>query len=74
MTDEEVTFIRVNGRIRQLVERPDVAGEVAQLRADMAEADRTYARGLAALRQAAPAARGRSRQGRRGSGPNTWAA
>ena len=33
--------------------RPDIAAEVAQVRADMAEADRTYVMGLAALRQAA---------------------
>ena len=38
---------------QKLDQRPDIAGEVAQVRADMAEADRTYAMGLAALRQAA---------------------
>ena len=50
---EEVKFIRGNDRISQLAQRPDIAAEVAQVRADMAEADRTYAMGLAALRQAA---------------------
>lgn len=50
---EEVKFIRGNDRINRLARRPDIAAEVAQVRADMAEADRTYAMGLAALRQAA---------------------
>ena len=50
---EEVKFIRGNDRISQLAQRPDIAEGVAQVRADMAEADRTYAMGLAALRQAA---------------------
>lgn len=50
---EEIKFIRGNDRISQLGRRPDIAAEVAQVRADMAEADRTYAMGLAALRQAA---------------------
>lgn len=50
---EEVKFIRGNDRISQLARRPDISAEVAQVRADMAEADRTYAMGLAALRQAA---------------------
>ncbi|MCK9895078.1 XRE family transcriptional regulator [Frankia sp. AgB32] len=51
--DGDVTFIRGNDRIRQLAQRPDIGDEVAQIRADMAEADRTHAMGLAALRQAA---------------------
>lgn len=50
---EEVKFIRGNDRISQLAQRPDIAAGVAQVRADMAEADRTHAMGLAALRQAA---------------------
>ena len=50
---EEVKFIRGNDRISQLARRPGIAAGVAQVRADMAEADRTYAMGLAALRQAA---------------------
>jgi DNA-binding transcriptional regulator YiaG len=50
---DEVKFIRGNDRIRKLAQRPDIAAEVAQVRAGMAEADRTYAMGLAALRQAA---------------------
>jgi DNA-binding transcriptional regulator YiaG len=50
---EEVKFIRGNDRINRLAARPDIAAEVTQVRADMAEADRTYAMGLAALRQAA---------------------
>jgi transcriptional regulator with XRE-family HTH domain len=49
---EEVKFTRGNDRINQLAQRPDIAAEVAQVRAEMAEADRTYAMGLAALRQA----------------------
>jgi DNA-binding transcriptional regulator YiaG len=51
--DKEVKLIRGNDRINRLAQRPDIAAEVAQVRADMAEADRTYAMGLAALRQAA---------------------
>ena len=50
---EEVKFIRGNDRINQLAQRPDIAADVAEIRAGMAEADRTYAMGLAALRQAA---------------------
>ncbi len=50
---EEVRFIRGNDRISRLAQRPDIAAEVAQVRVGMAEADRTYAMGLAALRQAA---------------------
>jgi len=50
---EEVNLIRGNDRISQLAQRPDIAEGVAKVRADMAEADRTYAMGLAALRQAA---------------------
>src|SRR5215468_12369036 len=53
MTDD-VQFIRGNNdRIRQLGQRPDIAAEVAEVRRNMADADRTYAMGLAALRQAA---------------------
>ena len=52
--DEEVKLIRGNDRINRLAQRPDITAEVAQVRADMAEADRTYdAMGLASLRQAA---------------------
>lgn len=47
-TDGDITFIRGNDRIRQLAQRSDIAGEVAQIRADMADADRTHAMGLAA--------------------------
>jgi DNA-binding transcriptional regulator YiaG len=50
---DDVRFIRGNDRIEALVQRPDIAGEVAQIRRGMDEADRTYAMGLAALRQAA---------------------
>ncbi|CAO5251794.1 hypothetical protein [Frankia sp. AgKG'84/4] len=49
-TEGDVTFIRGNDRIRRLAQRPDIADEVAQVRASMAEADQTYAMGLAALR------------------------
>jgi hypothetical protein len=48
-----VKFIRGNDRISDLAQRPDIAEAVARVRADMAEADRTHAMGLAALRQAA---------------------
>jgi DNA-binding XRE family transcriptional regulator len=51
--DEDVRFIRGNDRIEALSRRPDIAEDVAQIRRDMDEADRTYAMGLAALRQAA---------------------
>ena len=50
---EEVKFIRGNDRISRLAQRPDIAAEVARVHADTADADRTYAMGLAALRQAA---------------------
>jgi DNA-binding transcriptional regulator YiaG len=50
---EEVRFIRGNERIRELARRPDIAADVARIREGMEEADRTYAMGLAALRQAA---------------------
>jgi hypothetical protein len=46
-------LIRGNDRISRLVQRPDIATDVAQIRADTADADRTYAIGMAALRQAA---------------------
>ena len=49
---EEVKFIRGNERISQLAQRPDIADGVTRVRAEMAEADRTYAMGLV-LRQAA---------------------
>jgi DNA-binding transcriptional regulator YiaG len=50
---EDVTFMRGNERIERLAERPDLAEDVARVRRDMEDADRTYAMGLAALRQAA---------------------
>src|ERR1700677_806508 len=50
---ENVRFIRGNDRITELAKRPDLAPQIDQIRQDMAEADRTYAMGLAALRQAA---------------------
>lgn len=55
MTDntDGVTFIRGDDRIRQLAGWPDIAADVAQVRQDMTEADRTHAMGLAALRRAA---------------------
>jgi hypothetical protein len=34
---EEVKFIRGNDRVSQLAQRPDIAAEVAQVRADMAD-------------------------------------
>lgn len=48
-----IKLIRGNDRINRLAQRPGIAADVAQIRADMAEADRTYTMGLAALRQAA---------------------
>jgi hypothetical protein len=48
-----IKLIRGNDRISRLAQRLDIAADVAQIRADMADADRTYAIGLAALRQAA---------------------
>jgi hypothetical protein len=51
---EEVKFIRGNDRISQLARRPDIADGVIRVRAEMAEADRTSAMGLTALRQAGP--------------------
>jgi len=50
---EEVKLTRGSDRISQLARRPDIAADVAEIRAGMAEVDRTYAMGLAALRQAA---------------------
>lgn len=49
----DVTFARGNDRIERLAERPDLVDDVARVRRDMEDADRTYAMGLAALRQAA---------------------
>ncbi|MGH3277194.1 MAG: hypothetical protein ACRDNZ_23055 [Streptosporangiaceae bacterium] len=51
--DQEVKLTRGNDRISRLAQRPGIAADVARIRAGMAEADRTYAMGLAALRQAA---------------------
>ncbi len=50
---EEVRYIRGNDRAAGLARRPDVAAEPGQIRRDFDEADRTYAMGLALLRQAA---------------------
>jgi hypothetical protein len=50
---EEVKFIRGNDRINQLAQRPGITDGVTRVRAEMAEADRTYTLGTAALRQAA---------------------
>lgn len=50
---DDVTFVRGNERIERLAERPDLAEDIARVRRDMDDADRTYAMGLAALRQAA---------------------
>jgi len=43
-----VKFIRGNDRINHLARRTDVADDVAQIRAAMAEADKAYAMGLRA--------------------------
>jgi DNA-binding XRE family transcriptional regulator len=50
---DDVRFIRGNDRINQLAERPDLAPGVKRVREEMEAADRAYAMGLAALRQAA---------------------
>jgi DNA-binding transcriptional regulator YiaG len=50
---EDVKFIRGNDRINSLSERPDLAPGIKQVREEMEAADRAYAMGLAALRQAA---------------------
>lgn len=50
---EAVTFVRGNQRIRRLAQRPELAAGVARTRQQMADADREYAAGLAALRKAA---------------------
>jgi hypothetical protein len=44
----EVRLIHGNDRIRELAGRTDIAADVAQIRAAMAEADRAYAMRLAA--------------------------
>ena len=53
MSDDDMTFIRGNERIERLAQRPDLADDVARVLRDMEDADRAYAMGLAALRQAA---------------------
>jgi DNA-binding XRE family transcriptional regulator len=50
---DDVRFIRGNDRINRLAERPDLAPGINQVREEMEAADRAYAMGLAALRQAA---------------------
>lgn len=49
---EEIKFTRGNDRINRLSQRPDIAEGVARVRAEMAEADQTYAMGLAVPLQA----------------------
>ncbi len=44
----EVKLIRGKDRISQLARRPDIADDVAQIRAAMAEADKGYAMRLRA--------------------------
>jgi hypothetical protein len=44
----EVKFIRGNDRINHLARRTDIADDVAQIRAAMAEADEAYAMRLRA--------------------------
>lgn len=50
---EKQAFVRGNERIDRLSKRPDLVEGVARTRRQMAEADRAYATGLAALRRAA---------------------
>ena len=51
---EQVTFVEnLNERITRMAADPAIADRVAQVRREMADADRSYAMGLAALRQAA---------------------
>jgi transcriptional regulator with XRE-family HTH domain len=54
LDDEQVTFVEnLNERITRMAADPAVAERVGEVRREMAEADRRYAMGLAALRQAA---------------------
>ncbi len=53
MTTKKPEFIHGNPKIHNLATRPDLAPAVATIRKSMAEADRTHAMGLAAIRQAA---------------------
>jgi hypothetical protein len=50
---EEIKFIRGNDHINRLAQRSDITDGITSVRAEMAEADRTYAMGLATLRQGA---------------------
>jgi DNA-binding transcriptional regulator YiaG len=51
---EQVSFVdNLNERITRLATDPAIADQVAAARREMAQADRSYAMGLAALRQAA---------------------
>lgn len=50
---EDVRYIRGNDRVAGLARRPDIGADVGQIRRDVEDADRTYAMGLAVLRQAA---------------------
>ena len=50
---DEGQFVRANERIARLAARPGLAEGVARTRREMAEADRAYAVGLAAMRKAA---------------------
>jgi DNA-binding XRE family transcriptional regulator len=52
LVSKDVTFVRGNDRIARLAKRADLAPAVAATRQTMADADRDYATGLAALRQA----------------------
>lgn len=50
---EDVRYMRGNDRTAGLARRPDVGADVGQIRRDVEDAERTYAMGLAVLRQAA---------------------
>ncbi|WGJ88209.1 XRE family transcriptional regulator [Gordonia sp. SMJS1] len=51
--EKRATFRRGNERIAELLADPDTAARVETIRAEMAQADRAHAMGLAAIRQAA---------------------
>ncbi len=54
--NKDATFVGTDAaaaKLKKLTSRPDMAEQVAQIRADMAAADRIYADSLAAIRRAA---------------------
>ncbi|ROZ88048.1 XRE family transcriptional regulator [Gordonia sp. OPL2] len=51
--DDQVTFVRGNQRLANMLADSDTAGRIVAIREEMAQADRAHAMGLAAIRQAA---------------------